>query len=165
MGERVLCGCVRQAGKHPPSDGTLDEHLRHLESTVPFVYRSVQANAKDEDPETHSVIRDQVERHDTRWTGIHSVLKILRQPVLFVSATDPPPDPSLLEKLTDQWNRCPKRLSGVFLRSDDGFQRYPGLYAAPLLAGLRETRRKRNVTMNELIANEPTRRIKYARTD
>lgn len=155
MGESVLCGCIRW--RRTSSRERLRAHLRSLSDTVPFVYASVPPGHQVPDEFPLPVVRDCVDQADERWTGVHSVLKRLRQPILMTHADQNPPVPSIGTRLVETWNQCQDRLSGVFLRNKGGIRRYPGLYATPLLPELRSVRQKNEVPARVLLQSEPKR--------
>lgn len=155
MAESVLCGCVRWDGASPPE--RLEAHRRFLSNTVPFVYASVPRDHQVPDEFSLAVVRDCVNHADERWTGVHSVLKRLRQPILMTHADQEPPVPSVGTRFVETWNQCQDRLSGVFLREAGAIRRYPGLYATPLLPGLRSVRQQSEVQIRVLLQSEPKR--------
>ncbi|MFB6345860.1 MAG: hypothetical protein ABEK50_08835 [bacterium] len=159
MGEKVLCGIVRTSSDLEDCNEQLAAIHGTLSRKFPFIYLSGPSEQVPEKQFDTHVIKEEEPDTGTTLSGIRSILKVLRQPVVVVSAERKPPEPSTLDRLTDRWDQCPDRLSGVFLRtSGEGVSPYPGLYATPLLPALRTATHNSN-TLEDILESEPIRTI------
>lgn len=159
MGESVLCGVIRVYPSKLKSVGLIRERL---EEVVPFVYRS-QPRGVTEDDVDLPVIVDRFDEHESFVNGLHTSLRSLRQPILYLSSTVRVPRVRDLQQLVHRWNECPNRLSGVFFGSEMGEKntplREPGLYASPLLPVLRQYSVKDTARLKALLENEPIQTV------
>jgi molybdopterin-guanine dinucleotide biosynthesis protein A len=155
LGETVLCGVIRQNSTRKESPGLrLNAHREKLEPLVPFLFVSTPSTCSNSEL---PYIEDQFDTNNTFRDGIHSVLNVLRQPVLVTSLDKNPPDTGDFDRLISSWNQSSERLSGVFFKDgeEDSLLKTPGLYASPLLPALREAKNDSGHTLVSLLASEP----------
>jgi hypothetical protein len=157
VAETVLCGVIRVSDR----SSRVPVLRRILKKVVPFVYLSRSNDSSSLGGTDLPIIEDRFRGHESFVNGLHSSLRILRQPILYLSSNgDERIIPEDLQALVNRWDQCGDRLSGVLFpgRNGSSLRRCPGLYASPLLPGLRKLQSKQG-NLESMLKSEPIRTV------